>query len=701
MKQSLIFLMLAMVSLFVSCSNDSPEEQYPDNDGMIDESPKEPEYNGTISGLPEGSYYVETINGKYEVINGKFYIPEENSTGEASHLMFYFVKNSSDNVVMMARIANDATNNIQIDTESTTLALVTMHPFFAMLPVSEFNGMADIIKEVEGYSALKESVRTLISAGSDLLTTDNLNIQEGLELVFEGLQQILDNNENYEEQAEYAVSRAFSGPEGIYVDCDRLDFQASGNTLNMRIFGLAPTYDGNMTDNEGNLVDEFEIPTRSDYGFLDLFTKTINNWRYGETVSTSFPGNGEFRFHFEVDKGALFGQMISYGIEMLGGNELLKKKCGIDVGGMTEFTYDRLISYYSSLSAPGEMSVSDWIGIVYEGIHDYLKANVSLDNEQDIILVQTIAKTTNLYFKVKTIGNFGGRIMGWLNADKQIEFTLCCYENEVTNCDMMEEHRLLIEFYEATNGDNWTNNENWCSNKPISEWYGIKTDEEGHVISIKLSNNNLSGSAKFLKGFINLKEINIDDNPGISYISLENPGLQEVSLSNCITYGIINNDETMKLNVSNCSSIRGIIVSTGELMQELNISNCNFGDDVVLTGKVKNFVMTDTKAGSVDGEADTATITGCYLRQCGIQSKYLNFINSTTYSEWWANTEIKLVLINSSCAVNICLRDFPESVIIQMENTTLVKPNGCEHTHTGISATVKGATWGAFIDSLH
>ena len=36
-----------------------------------------------------------------------------------------------------------------------------------------------------------------------------------------------------------------------------------------------------------------------------------------------------------------------------------------------------------------------------------------------------------------------------------------------------------------------------------------------------------------------------------------------------------------------------------------------------------------------------------------------------------------------------------------MENTTLVKPNGCEHTHTGISATVKGATWGAFIDSLH
>ena len=647
MKQSLIFLILAIVSLFVSCSKDSPENQNSDNNEIIDESPKEPEYSGLISGLPEGSYYVETINGKYEVKNGKFYIPEENSTGEASHLMFYFVKNSSDNVVMMARVANDASNNIQIDTESTTLALVTMHPFFAMLPVSEFNGMADIIKEVEGYSVLKESVRTLISAGSDLLATDNLNIQEGLELVFESLQQILNNNENYEEQAEYAVSRAFSGPEGIYVDCDPLDIQASGNTLNMRIFGLAPTYDGNMTDNEGNLVDEFEIPTRSDYGFLDLFTKTINNWRYGETVSTSFPRNGEFRFHFEVDKGALFGQMISYGIEMLGGNELLKKKCGIDVKELTEFTYDRLINYYSSYAVSGEMGLGDWIGIVYSGFSDYLESKVTLDNgkaAEAVAVVQTIAKTTNLYFKVKTIGNFGGRIMGWLNADKQIEFTLCCYENEVTNCDMMEERRLLIEFYEATNGDNWANNENWCSNKPISEWYGITTDEEGHVVSIKLPNNNLSGFAKFLEGFINLKEINIDDNPGISYISLENPGLQEVSLSNCITYGIINNDETMKLNVSNCSSIRGIIVSTGELMQELNISNCNFGDDVVLTGKVKNFVMTDTKAYSVDGEADTATITGCYLRQCGMQSKYLNFINLSFASRFMSFSSLHIVL---------------------------------------------------------
>ena len=35
------------------------------------------------------------------------------------------------------------------------------------------------------------------------------------------------------------------------------------------------------------------------------------------------------------------------------------------------------------------------------------------------------------------------------------------------------EREALIALYKATNGDNWTNNTNWCSDKPVSEWYGI------------------------------------------------------------------------------------------------------------------------------------------------------------------------------------------------------------------------------------
>ena len=57
-----------------------------------------------------------------------------------------------------------------------------------------------------------------------------------------------------------------------------------------------------------------------------------------------------------------------------------------------------------------------------------------------------------------------------------------------------KEREVLIAFYEATGGDNWTRNDNWCSEKPISEWYGVSVNEKGTVDRIRLGNNNLTGT---------------------------------------------------------------------------------------------------------------------------------------------------------------------------------------------------------------
>lgn len=51
----------------------------------------------------------------------------------------------------------------------------------------------------------------------------------------------------------------------------------------------------------------------------------------------------------------------------------------------------------------------------------------------------------------------------------------------------------MIALYKATNGDNWTNNTNWCSDKPITEWYGIHKVEDSLYIALGFNN---------LKGFI-------------------------------------------------------------------------------------------------------------------------------------------------------------------------------------------------------
>ena len=56
-----------------------------------------------------------------------------------------------------------------------------------------------------------------------------------------------------------------------------------------------------------------------------------------------------------------------------------------------------------------------------------------------------------------------------------------------------EEYDALIALYDATHGDNWTNNNNWLSEQPVDEWYGIDA-HGGHVNFINLDENNLYGT---------------------------------------------------------------------------------------------------------------------------------------------------------------------------------------------------------------
>lgn len=57
----------------------------------------------------------------------------------------------------------------------------------------------------------------------------------------------------------------------------------------------------------------------------------------------------------------------------------------------------------------------------------------------------------------------------------------------------MQDRVALVDFYNTTNGNNWKNKTNWCSEQPLSEWYGIKVNEQGRVVVLSLGSNNLTG----------------------------------------------------------------------------------------------------------------------------------------------------------------------------------------------------------------
>jgi len=56
------------------------------------------------------------------------------------------------------------------------------------------------------------------------------------------------------------------------------------------------------------------------------------------------------------------------------------------------------------------------------------------------------------------------------------------------------EANALIAFYNATNGDSWTNNTGWKTDPVVGNWYGV-TVSGGHVTELDLNNNNLVGAA--------------------------------------------------------------------------------------------------------------------------------------------------------------------------------------------------------------
>ena len=107
---------------------------------------------------------------------------------------------------------------------------------------------------------------------------------------------------------------------------------------------------------------------------------------------------------------------------------------------------------------------------------------------------------------------------------------------QITFLDSIEgqhkrEREALITIYYALDGDNWYINDNWCSDKPLSEWYGIRLGVDGYIEDLSLECNNLSGALP--KDIVNLKNLvalNFADNNDITIIPNEVTKMQRIAV---------------------------------------------------------------------------------------------------------------------------------------------------------------------------
>ena len=154
----------------------------------------------------------------------------------------------------------------------------------------------------------------------------------------------------------------------------------------------------------------------------------------------------------------------------------------------------------------------------------------------------------------------------WLHGIAEIYGSSCAPE------DSPEDREVLVQLYNALDGENWNNNANWLTERPIREWHGITNDASGRVTGLLLDSKGLVGEIpKDLGSLSNLKRLDLGNN----YLTGEIP--REL--------GNLSGLETLLLG-SNSSFAGGLI---GRIPKELgNLSNLEILilDSNLLTGEI-------------------------------------------------------------------------------------------------------------------
>ncbi len=86
---------------------------------------------------------------------------------------------------------------------------------------------------------------------------------------------------------------------------------------------------------------------------------------------------------------------------------------------------------------------------------------------------------------------FGSLTVEIVNGCGNIEYNI--FQYGVDTGDLECQKNALIDLYQSTDGDNWIDNTNWCTDKPLSEWYGLQFDSDGELRSLTLPHNGLKG----------------------------------------------------------------------------------------------------------------------------------------------------------------------------------------------------------------
>lgn len=431
MYKKLAFVILFIMSVLCSC-----------NTNIIDDTSNNTVFSN-IKVLVEGDYIGKTLSTSAdEVIIGNEISDIRSNVNQSVQT---FVINDGENVFLMARTPISGNSQVKIDVNSTALALVTMYPLFSSIDALGYKEIVNTIESSDKFPALCNEVSKVVSQNKNIYDVNNedllkafSNLIEDLctdveEVVYGDTLVVIENQNIAATRATYESSRL----DPTYIDAD-----ISGNKLTLRTVGLTPTYFGTVTYAGGGSTN-LAIKSRADFGGLDLFTKTVGNWRYGDPMTYTFNEMGEYYFNFSrmtPEATADFYLRLA---------NCLLTSLGLDLGNDAIQEIGNSISRAMINAGSGvndqAMDPMEWVGIAYNATLEQLKTGSFFGHgisDSFIFGAKFLAGSLNWYNRIKGIGNAATRLAFAVSAPETFSFCLCNYDNQVTTCTEADIEKL-------------------------------------------------------------------------------------------------------------------------------------------------------------------------------------------------------------------------------------------------------------------
>lgn len=395
-----------------------------------------------------------------------------------------FFVGDENHIYMLNRTPISSGKKVEMNVESTAIAMVTLHPLFASVDREDYATLLSFITSSDKYQAFYNEVEKCVVNKRPLYDDNNNDLIIAFSNLVEELCGEGEDDGNYggslddvPESAQGLRSAKFNTRaifEHSNINPEYIKAEINGKVLSLSTVWATPTYYGTVRLPNG-VIQEKVIPACSDFGILDL---TYYKVRGGEPTKFTFTEQGEYLFNFsrttEDASIDFYVRLVSSILSMLGIDMKGNENAAVEVA---KHVSNALIQAGANVTGGDNMSVTEWLKIAVFSTWEHINSKRTLGKltftEKFLQYSRFLAGTLNWYDKFKGAANFGLRIKFAVDAPERLDFCLCFYNNEVSTC--AEAGLRLIS------GNNQTGYANQKLLEPLV--VGIETvDENGNRI---------------------------------------------------------------------------------------------------------------------------------------------------------------------------------------------------------------------------